>query len=82
MHKEVMTIDEVAAYLRLGRRVVYRLAQQGELPGRKIANRWRFHLRDVENWVRCGPANDTVPAAASSEIPTEECETWISQKPA
>ena len=59
LQNEVMTVDEVAQYLRLGRRVVYRLAQQGDLPGRKIANRWRFHLREVEAWVRNGPANDT-----------------------
>ena len=51
---DIMTIDEVATYLRLGRRAVYRLAQSGELPGRKILNRWRFHLKDVEAWVRQG----------------------------
>lgn len=55
MQEEVMTVDEVARYLRLGRRVVYRLAQEGVLPGRKIANRWRFHPRDIEAWVRSQP---------------------------
>lgn len=55
MQDQIMTVDEVARYLRLGRRVVYRLAQEGVLPGRKIANRWRFHLRDIEAWVRHEP---------------------------
>ena len=56
---EVMTVEEVARYLRLGRRVVYRLAQEGVLPGRKIANRWRFHPRDIEAWVRTQPATSS-----------------------
>jgi excisionase family DNA binding protein len=47
-----MTIDDVAAYLRLGRRSVYRLAVGREIPGRKVLGRWRFHLRDVEAWLR------------------------------
>ena len=52
MRKDVMTIDDVARYLRLGRRTIYRLAQLGELPGRKIANRWRFHIDEIEAWLR------------------------------
>jgi excisionase family DNA binding protein len=51
-HPDVMTIDEVARYLRLAPRTVYKLAKSGNLPGRKIANRWRFHQYDIEAWVR------------------------------
>ncbi|MDD9966211.1 MAG: helix-turn-helix domain-containing protein [Myxococcales bacterium] len=62
-----MTVDEVARYLRLGRRVVYRLAQEGVLPGRKIANRWRFHLEDIEAWVRTQPALEEHSKASGAE---------------
>lgn len=61
-----MTVDEVAQYLRLGRRVVYRLAQEGVLPGRKIANRWRFHPRDIEAWVRQQPGSGASGGAGVS----------------
>jgi len=51
-HHEVLTLEEVAAYLQLSRRSVYRLAREGRLPGRKILNRWRFPRADVEAWLR------------------------------
>jgi PTS system nitrogen regulatory IIA component len=50
MH-EIMTIDEVAAYLRVSERTVYDWAQKGDLPGGKLGTTWRFKRNDVENWV-------------------------------
>ena len=50
MH-EIMTIDEVAAYLRVSERTVYDWAQKGDLPGGKLGTTWRFKRQDVENWV-------------------------------
>ncbi|MFM6075799.1 MAG: helix-turn-helix domain-containing protein, partial [Dolichospermum sp.] len=39
---EVLTIDEVAKYLRLPQEAVIRQTLQGNIPGRKIENNWRF----------------------------------------
>ena len=50
MH-EIMTIEEVAAYLRVSERTVYDWAQKGDLPGGKLGTTWRFKRTDVENWV-------------------------------
>lgn len=50
MH-EIMTIEEVAAYLRVSERTVYDWAQKGDLPGGKLGTTWRFKRNDVENWV-------------------------------
>lgn len=50
MH-EIMTIEEVAAYLRVSERTVYDWAQKGDLPGGKLGTTWRFKRIDVENWV-------------------------------
>lgn len=50
MH-EIMTIEEVAAYIRVSERTVYDWAQKGELPGGKLGTTWRFKREDVENWV-------------------------------
>lgn len=64
MH-EIMTIEEVAAYLRVSERTVYDWAQKGDLPGGKLGTTWRFKREDVENWVNSRlsskPAN---PSAA------------------
>lgn len=47
----LLTIEEVAEYLRLNRFTVYRMAERGELPGAKIARRWRFSGTDLHAWL-------------------------------
>jgi excisionase family DNA binding protein len=48
---EVMTIEEVADFLRIGPRTVMKMANSGELPAKKFANRWRFRRSDVEEFM-------------------------------
>jgi len=48
---QVMTVPEVAAYLKLARSKVSKLAQSGELPGRKVGGKWRF-ARRLEEWLQ------------------------------
>ncbi|WP_248785331.1 helix-turn-helix domain-containing protein, partial [Escherichia coli] len=38
---EILTLDEVAVYLKAGKKTVYRLAQQGGIPGFKLGGTWR-----------------------------------------
>lgn len=49
---EVLTIEEVANYLRLPTETVERQAAQGKLPGRKIEDDWRFLKAAVDDWLR------------------------------
>ena len=48
---KLMTVVEVAAYLRVNRFTVYRLVERGELPGVKVGDLWRFKERDIEAWL-------------------------------
>ena len=48
---EILTLDEVAAYLKAGKRTVYRLAQKGEIPAFKLGGTWRFRKADLEQWI-------------------------------
>ncbi len=48
---KIMTIDEVAAYLRVSERTVYDWAQKGEIPCGKLGTSWRFKRSEIENWV-------------------------------
>jgi excisionase family DNA binding protein len=32
-------------------KTIYRLAQQGKLPGFKVAGTWRFQLQDIQGWI-------------------------------
>ena len=57
----VMTVPEVALYLKLAKSTVYRLAQGGELPGRKVGGAWRFLQQDIEDWLRERPLHDHRP---------------------
>lgn len=46
-----MTVREVATYLNVDEKTVYRLAQRGELPGFKVAGTWRFKRGDIDRWI-------------------------------
>jgi excisionase family DNA binding protein len=46
-----MTVRDVAAYLNVNEKTVYRLAQRRELPGFKVAGAWRFRPEDIRRWV-------------------------------
>ncbi len=52
MQSEVLTIEEVANYLRLPEEIVLQEASQGHLPGRKIADTWRFLKAAIDDWLR------------------------------
>ena len=47
----LMTLDEVAAYLRLSKDTVYRMVQSGRIPAVKVGTQWRFHRPEVEQWL-------------------------------
>ena len=48
---EILTIDEVAAYLKAGKRTVYRLAASAELPAFKLGGTWRFRRGELDQWI-------------------------------
>ncbi|MBW1801938.1 MAG: helix-turn-helix domain-containing protein [Deltaproteobacteria bacterium] len=56
MEKEIMTIEEAAAYLKLGKRSIYKLVKDGKFPAKKVLNKWRFEKESLKAWVRDGSA--------------------------
>lgn len=48
---DILTLDEVALYLKAGKKTVYRLVQQGELPGFKLGGTWRFRRSELDRWI-------------------------------
>jgi len=46
-----MTVHDVALYLKVDEKTVYRLAQRGRLPGFKVAGTWRFKRQDIDAWI-------------------------------
>lgn len=51
MDDDILTIEEVAKYLRVSERTVYDWAQKGEIPSGKIGTVWRFKKAEIEKWV-------------------------------
>lgn len=51
MADDILTIKEVAEYLKVNERTIYRLANKGDIPAFKVANAWRFRKSDMENWI-------------------------------
>jgi excisionase family DNA binding protein len=47
MTEEILTVDEVAAFLRVHRITVYRLIASGKLHPFRVGRVWRFYQRDV-----------------------------------
>lgn len=58
MQDDILTIEEVAKYLRVSDRTVYDWAQKGEIPAGKIGTVWRFKKSEVENWVNARLTSD------------------------
>ena len=51
MSDEILTLKEVAEYLKLAEKTAYRLALAGKLPGFKVGGSWRFKREDVLQWI-------------------------------
>jgi excisionase family DNA binding protein len=47
----IMTVREVAKYLRMHEMTIYRMARHGEIPAYKVGNRWRFNRERIEEWL-------------------------------
>ena len=48
---EVMTIEELAAYLKISKSTLYKLAREGKVPSNKIGRHWRFQKRSIDRWL-------------------------------
>jgi excisionase family DNA binding protein len=49
---QLMTVEEVANYLRVTKKTIYRLLRQGRIPATKIGRQWRFNKTLVDKWLR------------------------------
>lgn len=49
---EILTIKQVADYLKVTERTIYRLAAAKKIPAFKVGGTWRFSRADIDNWIR------------------------------
>jgi len=48
----VLTLAEVAAYLKVTERTIYRLAGAKKIPAFKVGGVWRFSRADIDKWIQ------------------------------
>jgi len=48
---EILTLDEVAIYLKAGKRTIYRLVAEKKIPAFKVGGTWRFRKVDIDSWI-------------------------------
>jgi len=51
LDNEILTIEEVAAYLRLTPQTIYRWAQEKRIPAVKLGKEWRFRRSIIDRWL-------------------------------
>jgi len=75
----LLTVRELASYLRVNQRTVLKLAADGSLPGVRVGNQWRFRRRLVDTWlddqmIGLSPARIAAkPASAPRTLALEHC---------
>jgi|Deesub1362A_J573_1020465.scaffolds.fasta_scaffold82926_1 excisionase family DNA binding protein len=47
----IMTVKELALYLRLHESSIYRMCQAGKIPAYKVGRGWRFRKEEIDKWL-------------------------------
>jgi excisionase family DNA binding protein len=56
---EVLTIEELSAYLKIPKSTLYKLVREGSVPCQKVGKHWRFHKEAIDEWLRQHPEHGT-----------------------
>ncbi len=52
MKGDIITITNVAEYLKIKKQTVYALIAKGDIPGLKVGGSWRFDKTDIDSWIK------------------------------
>lgn len=48
---EIMTVKELAEYLKIAEKTAYRFVAEGKIPGFKVGSSWRFRKKEIDGWI-------------------------------
>ncbi len=66
--EQIMTLADVAQYLKIAEKSVLRMVRRGELPATKVASQWRFFRSVIDEWLRARMHPDAHPPSNSSDV--------------
>lgn len=49
---DVLTIEELAGYLKIPKSTLYKLVREGAVPCQKVGKHWRFHKEAIDEWLK------------------------------
>lgn len=52
---EVLTIEDLADYLKISKSTLYKLVREGSIPCQKVGKHWRFHKDAIDSWLKQQP---------------------------
>ena len=56
---DIMTVKELADYLKIAEKTAYRFASEGKVPGFKVGSAWRFRKSEIDRWISEQERNET-----------------------
>ncbi len=57
MTTDIITIRDLAVYLKMAEKTLYRLAAEGAFPGFKVGGAWRFRKSEIDKWIKAQEKN-------------------------
>tara|TARA_B100000508_G_C11453636_1_gene275526 strand:+ start:1658 stop:1861 length:204 start_codon:yes stop_codon:yes gene_type:complete len=57
---DIMTVKELADYLKIAEKTAYRFASEGKVPGFKVGSAWRFKKEEIDAWIKRQSEENTV----------------------
>lgn len=51
LNDDIMTVKELAEYLKIAEKTAYRFASRGKVPGFKVGSAWRFRKSEIDRWI-------------------------------
>lgn len=49
---DIMTVKELADYLKIAEKTAYRFTSEGKVPGFKVGSAWRFKKEEIDAWIK------------------------------
>jgi len=70
-----LTLDELAAFLKISRAKIYQMSQKAEIPASKIGNQWRFNQQEIDIWMKnqrpSKPSSQQEAKVSSEKVPED-----------
>jgi excisionase family DNA binding protein len=50
-HNQILTVRELADYLKIAEKTAYRFVSEGKIPAFKVGAAWRFRRTEIDRWI-------------------------------